>query len=150
MDIMSTNFAKTLFRNLNMTSNCDVTNSAYQIQTTIICHWMKAPPEENFLRTPLAPALLENHKMFFIIASNDCLEHSALWEILNGYWRVMDFDAVPESEMFPVIIRMSCTLLCDKDSSLLQCQGLIFHAVDQDFSYCVLDVKDFSDLHSSR
>jgi len=40
---MSTNFAKTLFRNLNMTSNSDVANSAHQIQLTTICHWMKPP-----------------------------------------------------------------------------------------------------------
>ena len=32
---------------MNMTSNCDVTNSAHQIQMTSICHWMK-PPMESF------------------------------------------------------------------------------------------------------
>ena len=37
---------------MNMTSNCDITNSAHQIQMTTICHWMQ-PPHENFLRTPL-------------------------------------------------------------------------------------------------
>jgi len=36
-----------------MTSNCDVTISAHQIQMTTLCHWMK-PPHENFLRMPLA------------------------------------------------------------------------------------------------
>jgi len=29
---------------MNMTSNCDVTNSAHQIQMTIMCHWMKPLP----------------------------------------------------------------------------------------------------------
>jgi len=29
---------------MNMTSNCDVTNSANQIQVTTVCHWMKLPP----------------------------------------------------------------------------------------------------------
>ena len=43
MHIMSTNFAKTLFENMSMTSNCDVTNSAHQIQMTTICHWMNPP-----------------------------------------------------------------------------------------------------------
>jgi len=43
---------KRWFANMNITSNCDVTNSPYQIQTTTIRHWMK-PPHENFLRTPL-------------------------------------------------------------------------------------------------
>jgi len=28
---------------MNMTSNCDVTNSAHQIQMTTICHWMQTP-----------------------------------------------------------------------------------------------------------
>jgi len=37
---------------MNMTSNCDVTNSAHQTQITTIRHWTK-PPHENFLRTPL-------------------------------------------------------------------------------------------------
>jgi len=37
---------------MNMTSNYDVTNSAYQIQMTTVCHGMKIP-YENFLRTPL-------------------------------------------------------------------------------------------------
>ena len=37
---------------MNMTSNCDVTNSGHQIQMTIIYHWMN-PPHEDFLRTPL-------------------------------------------------------------------------------------------------
>ena len=44
---------KRWFGNRTMTSNCDVTNSAQQIQMTTLCHWMK-PPHENFLRTPLA------------------------------------------------------------------------------------------------
>jgi len=29
---------------MNMTSNCDVTNSEHQIQMTTVCHWMKPPP----------------------------------------------------------------------------------------------------------
>jgi len=43
---------KRWFGNRTMTSNCDVTNSAQQIQMTTLCHWMKSP-HENFLRTPL-------------------------------------------------------------------------------------------------
>ena len=43
---------QTSLENMYMTSNCDVTNSAHQVQMTTICHWMK-PPHENFLRTPL-------------------------------------------------------------------------------------------------
>jgi len=35
-----------------MTSNCDVTKSAHQMQMTTICHRMKRP-HENFQRTPL-------------------------------------------------------------------------------------------------
>jgi len=35
------------FGNMNITSNCNVTNSAHQIQRTTICHWMK-PPHEFF------------------------------------------------------------------------------------------------------
>jgi len=51
---MSTNFAKTLvWKHGNMTSNCDITNSAHQIQITTIWPWTKTSPHENFLRTPL-------------------------------------------------------------------------------------------------
>jgi len=35
---------KCLFGNRTMTSFCDVTNSAHQIQMTTLCHWMKPPP----------------------------------------------------------------------------------------------------------
>jgi len=38
MHIMSTNFAKWWFGNINMTSNFDVTNSANQTQMTTIFH----------------------------------------------------------------------------------------------------------------
>ena len=36
--------------NVKMASDCEVTKSAYQVQMTTICHWMK-PAHENFLRT---------------------------------------------------------------------------------------------------
>jgi len=29
---------------MNMTSNCDVANSAHQTKMTTICHWMNPPP----------------------------------------------------------------------------------------------------------
>jgi len=38
MHIMSTNFAKRWFGNMNMTSNCDVTKTAHQKQMTTIYH----------------------------------------------------------------------------------------------------------------
>jgi len=31
------------FGNMNMTSTCDDTNSAHQLQMTTMCHWMKSP-----------------------------------------------------------------------------------------------------------
>jgi len=34
---------KRWFGNRTMTSNCDVANSAQQIQMTILCHWMNPP-----------------------------------------------------------------------------------------------------------
>ena len=34
---------QTSLENINITSNCDATNSAHQIQMTTICHWMKTP-----------------------------------------------------------------------------------------------------------
>ena len=43
---------KRWFGNMDMSSNCDVTNSAHQIQMTTIWPWTKNP-HENFLRTPL-------------------------------------------------------------------------------------------------
>ena len=44
---------KRWFGNMEMTSNCDVTNSEHQIHMTTIWAWSKHP-HENFLRTPLA------------------------------------------------------------------------------------------------
>jgi len=49
---MSRTLLKRCFGNRTMTSHCDVTNSAQQIQMTTLCHWKKLP-HENFLRTPL-------------------------------------------------------------------------------------------------
>jgi len=43
---------KRWFGNMEITSICDVTNSAHQIQMTTVWPWTK-PPHENFLRTPL-------------------------------------------------------------------------------------------------
>jgi len=37
-------FPKRWFGNVTMASNCDVINSAHQIQMATICHWMKPPP----------------------------------------------------------------------------------------------------------
>jgi len=39
---------KRWFGNRTMTSNCNVTNSAQQIQMTTLCHWMKPPPMKIF------------------------------------------------------------------------------------------------------
>ena len=39
---------KRWFGNTTMTSFCDVTNSAHQIQMTTLCHWMKLPPMKSF------------------------------------------------------------------------------------------------------
>jgi len=50
---MSKNITKRWFGNMKMTSNCDFTNSAHQIQMTTIWPWRKSPTHENFLRTPL-------------------------------------------------------------------------------------------------
>jgi len=41
---------KRWFGNMTMTSNCNDTNSAHEIQMTTICHAMN--PHENVLRTP--------------------------------------------------------------------------------------------------
>jgi len=38
---MSTKLRQNVGLATNMTSNCDVTNSAHQIKMTTSCHWMK-------------------------------------------------------------------------------------------------------------
>ena len=50
---------KRWFGNMEMTSNCDVTNGEHQIQMTTIWPWIK-PPHENFLRTPLCWPIVLN------------------------------------------------------------------------------------------
>jgi len=52
-----------------MTSNCDVTNSAPQIQMTTLCHWMKRL-HENFLRTPLSVT-----NRFYLLLLHHSLEY---------------------------------------------------------------------------
>jgi len=56
---MSRTSLKRWFGNRTMTSDCDVTNNAQQIQMTTLCHWMKTP-HENFLRTPLMTRAMES------------------------------------------------------------------------------------------
>ena len=71
MHTASTNFAKTLVwkHDYDVTSNCDVTNSAHQIQMPTTRHWMKAL-HENFLRTPLHTRMGPS-KVGYIITSPD-------------------------------------------------------------------------------
>jgi len=76
---------KRWFGNRTMTSFCDVTNSAHRIQMTTLCRWMKPPPHEKFLRTPLGlvqgflrcfrdpmrvPRIRENYHWIFIVREN--------------------------------------------------------------------------------
>ena len=49
---------------MEVTSNCDVTNSAHQMQMTTIWPWTKTP-HENFLRTPLNTRLRFFRKLLF-------------------------------------------------------------------------------------
>jgi len=55
MHIMSTNFIKSLIWKHEYDSNCDLINSAHQIQMTNDHHMPlnETPPHENSLRTPL-------------------------------------------------------------------------------------------------
>ena len=45
--------SKRWFGNMNMTSNCDVTNSGHQMQMTTTCHWMTPPWEFSAYATAL-------------------------------------------------------------------------------------------------
>jgi len=58
---------------MEMTSNCDVTNSTHQIQMTTIWPWTK-PPHGNFLRTPLVE-LQQFHTDLH--CQNSCLSEDA-------------------------------------------------------------------------
>ena len=64
MLIMSQTSRKHWFGNRNMTSSCDATHSARQIQMTTICHWMTHPWRFYFLRTPLAGGSAEADQNF--------------------------------------------------------------------------------------
>jgi len=64
---MSTNFAKTWIGNRTMTSNCDVTISAHQIQMTTLCHWMKPPPWK------------------FSAYANGALTHARWWKAIGSF-----------------------------------------------------------------
>ena len=58
---MSRTSLKRWFGNSTMTSHCDVTNSAQQIQMTTLCHWMKPPMKifcvRHYSRTTCGPRL---------------------------------------------------------------------------------------------
>ena len=62
--------------NMEMTSNCDVINSAHQKQITTIWPWTK-PPHENFLRTPLLTWRLQSWQKGNCTASP---QHHSLWQ----------------------------------------------------------------------
>ena len=79
---MSTNFAKTLFGKINMTSNCDVTNNAHQIQMTTTCHWMK-PPHESFLRTQLVVRDAGGRRHQLETNLLQLFAHPEYWELLS-------------------------------------------------------------------
>jgi len=51
---------------MNMASNCDVTNSAHQIQMTTTCHWMN-PPMKNFCLRHCAALSVDFSKALLMI-----------------------------------------------------------------------------------
>jgi len=51
------------FENMTMTSNCDVTNSAHEIEMTTISHWMKSPLMKIFCVRHW-PAAVPEHNVF--------------------------------------------------------------------------------------
>jgi len=82
---------------MTMTSNCDVTYSLHQIQTSTICHWMK-PPHENFLRTPL----LRMH----CLTKRAYLELRSIFSEPSGSFPVL-FSAYRKCRLTPVSSRLT-------------------------------------------
>jgi len=64
--------------NMNTTSNCDVTNSAHQMQMTTMCHWMKSP-HENVLCTPLCR---------FVVKLNDVCNFSFQLQTFKNFSQI--------------------------------------------------------------
>jgi len=90
---------KRWFGNRTMTSNCDVTNSAHQIQMTTLCHWMNPPMKSfcvrhwmNAKQGLMPPIPSKFHKSFqsrrqaFASISRKCI-----WAFLRNYFREMDY-----------------------------------------------------------
>ena len=87
---------KRWFGNRTMTSNCDVTNSAQQIQMTTLCHWMKPPWKFSAYATGLNPARPEKP---------DPTYNSALrlprWRLLvMPLWRLNVYGAIMATLLF--------------------------------------------------
>jgi len=74
---------KRCFGNRTMTSFCDFTNSAHQIQMTTLCRWMN-PPHEKFLRTPLQTM------NYFLVLYNHAY-HATSSTLLCGLFRIYCF-----------------------------------------------------------
>jgi len=98
---------KRWFRNRTMTSFCDVTNSAHQIQMTTLCHWMKTP-HEKFLRKPL------------VIVNNIVSMATQLSQIQNKIFpgKVIVCIFIPESFVLPSVHK--CFLQTKTQTSSIQ------------------------------
>jgi len=65
---------------MNATSNCDVTDSAHQIQMTTISHWMNTPP------------------LVKIFCARHCLQES--WSMVQRTYQMTDMEINPWPKRF--------------------------------------------------
>ena len=125
---------KRWFGNRTMTSFCDVTNSANQIQMTTQCHWMK-PPREKFLRTPLFEQL-SSYRGWRVITkkARANLLARAVVKGLNGNLRITSYmKKIPNYELSNISL-VHNKILC----TVVFCNSVLFFCVYLHFCVCLL------------
>ena len=112
-----------------MTSNCDVTNSAHQIQMTTICRWV-IPTHENFLRTLLVTAQSFSTLVDLRATSKRQSRHQLVienWKITS--FRGKEHDLVEEAKRYFLdVVGISSTKRRDSDNVELDDVWKLFYS----------------------
>ena len=77
---------KCCFGNMNITSNCDVTNSGHQIQLTTICHWITPPWKFSAYVAVWNLVLIKRTEWLLLVCKNDRFLNSLKIKKKFSFW----------------------------------------------------------------